>query len=297
MSGGWGLGSGCKRRPVLLALPRLLALPLSRTLQLGGVSSFEVEGGVVRFEPDTEPDTDLSTSSSETSDTLAASRLRLPSALPPGLKLPEEMFDFRRSGTKPPGRVLARLDLLSPKVDATPPAESFVWPLRLLKLVISLLTARVTGARGISVPWRLYCLSIDMTRMTWSSTMVSMSSSSSVSLPGSPSPSPDALASSSMSVTGEVDFSDPRRHHPSPRVLMSFARPAEPTEITAPIFACPRSPGSVNAVLATNSATVSPTPPSAAMVKRSVMVMPAGRSKPRYTANMPKPAMPSVFPT
>eukprot|EP00404_Azadinium_spinosum_P049971 CAMPEP_0180754008 /NCGR_PEP_ID=MMETSP1038_2-20121128/32972_1 /TAXON_ID=632150 /ORGANISM="Azadinium spinosum, Strain 3D9" /LENGTH=148 /DNA_ID=CAMNT_0022787903 /DNA_START=268 /DNA_END=711 /DNA_ORIENTATION=+ len=78
---------------------------------------------------------------------------------------------------------------------------------------------------------------------------------------------------------------------------MAQARPAQPTESTAPIFACPWSSASVNASFATKSATVSPTPPSADIAKRSPIVTPSGKPKPIAQASNAKPAMPRVLPT
>mmetsp|Transcript_31236 Transcript_31236/g.89556 ORF Transcript_31236/g.89556 Transcript_31236/m.89556 type:complete len:212 (+) Transcript_31236:433-1068(+) len=77
---------------------------------------------------------------------------------------------------------------------------------------------------------------------------------------------------------------------------MQYDSRAERMEITAPILACPWSSGSIKAWLAMKSATVSPTPPRAAMEKRSPTLMPAGRPKPMAMARSAKKAMPRVLP-
>mmetsp|Transcript_78045 Transcript_78045/g.207107 ORF Transcript_78045/g.207107 Transcript_78045/m.207107 type:complete len:244 (+) Transcript_78045:132-863(+) len=77
---------------------------------------------------------------------------------------------------------------------------------------------------------------------------------------------------------------------------MSQARPADPTERTAPILACPWRPGSTKASPVMKSATVRPMPPSAPMAKRSPVVTPVGSLKPMADAKSANPEMPRVLP-
>mmetsp|Transcript_94757 Transcript_94757/g.305899 ORF Transcript_94757/g.305899 Transcript_94757/m.305899 type:complete len:230 (-) Transcript_94757:1519-2208(-) len=80
------------------------------------------------------------------------------------------------------------------------------------------------------------------------------------------------------------------------RHLMSFASNAAPTDNTAANFAWLCSPGSTKASFATKSATVSPTPPRADIAKRSTVVTPPGRPKPRAAAKRLAKPIPNVLP-
>mmetsp|Transcript_41174 Transcript_41174/g.95692 ORF Transcript_41174/g.95692 Transcript_41174/m.95692 type:complete len:218 (-) Transcript_41174:1759-2412(-) len=166
--------------------------------------------------------------------------------------------------------------------------QALLLPSKLFHAVLCLLTDLTSFRMGSAVPRAWYFLCVHSTCMM--SFMATTSSHSSASTSSS-----EYTASTVVSVSSSSAFFGWKIL--SPMYFIRNAHNAEATERRAPIFAWLWRPLSVKASFETKSATVSPTPPSALMAKRSTTVNPTGSRKPMRWADSEKATMPSVFPT